>query len=86
MISILRRRDLQASEVKLDYLFTAMCLSHSCEDDAFPCRNGACVSRSYICDRDDDCGDRSDEDICGECHFAEHESISAAFSALKMNS
>ena len=27
----------------------------------FQCKSGKCISRGYICDSDDDCGDRSDE-------------------------
>ena len=27
----------------------------------FQCKNGKCISKEYICDSDDDCGDRSDE-------------------------
>ena len=27
----------------------------------FQCKNGKCISKGYICDSDDDCGDRSDE-------------------------
>ena len=28
---------------------------------AFQCKNGKCISKSHICDSNDDCGDRSDE-------------------------
>ena len=28
---------------------------------AFQCKNGKCISKGYICDSNDDCGDRSDE-------------------------
>ena len=27
----------------------------------FKCNNGRCISKSYLCDSDDDCGDKSDE-------------------------
>ena len=27
----------------------------------FQCKNGKCISKGYICDSDDDCGDWSDE-------------------------
>ena len=34
----------------------------TCEKiEAFQCKNGKCISKSYICDSNDDCGDRSDE-------------------------
>ena len=28
---------------------------------AFQCKNGKCISKSHICDSNDDCGDTSDE-------------------------
>ena len=30
------------------------------------CKNEACVEQRQVCDGSDDCGDRSDEEICGE--------------------
>ena len=36
--------------------------SGTCEKiGAFQCKNGKCISKGYICDSNDDCGDRSDE-------------------------
>ena len=36
----------------------------SCNYDEFKCNNGNCVPKSYMCDGDNDCGDRSDERNC----------------------
>ncbi|XP_055943864.1 MAM and LDL-receptor class A domain-containing protein 2-like isoform X2 [Argiope bruennichi] len=34
----------------------------NCGSKEFKCGNGRCVSRYFLCDQTDDCGDRSDED------------------------
>ena len=40
----------------------------NCSANQFTCANGKCISRSFICDTDDDCTDKSDEMsvVCGE--------------------
>ena len=39
--------------------------SSTCDpEESFTCRNGRCISRTWRCDLDDDCGDNSDEDGC----------------------
>lgn len=39
-------------------------LAQHCNTGLFPCHNGLCVPQRYVCDHDDDCGDRSDELNC----------------------
>jgi len=36
----------------------------ACDSSEMQCRNGACISVTWKCDGEDDCGDNSDEDAC----------------------
>lgn len=36
-----------------------------CFDDEFACDNQRCIPQSWVCDKTDDCGDKSDEKDCG---------------------
>lgn len=38
----------------------------TCKADQFACSNGACITRSWVCDRNDDCDDGADEKNCSE--------------------
>ena len=40
----------------------------SCLPSQFNCTNGRCIPESWRCDKEDDCGDKSDEDGCS-CKF-----------------
>ena len=38
-----------------------------CPANHFQCDNGLCIHEHWLCDGDDDCGDRSDEDSLDCC-------------------
>jgi len=74
--------DTQLSGFALFYNFTTTII-HQCHSSEFQCANSKCVSSNFRCDNDDDCGDDSDEQNCGNitrptggpggigCHFDE---------------
>lgn len=46
-----------------------------CQPDQLSCQNGRCIPQTWSCDREDDCGDMSDEISCSEspmdfCHMS----------------
>ena len=53
--------------ILLDNVKCCRCTTDPCEQStSFRCENGACVSKSVVCDGANDCGDDSDELECGE--------------------
>ncbi|XP_050433383.1 low-density lipoprotein receptor-related protein 1 isoform X2 [Adelges cooleyi] len=42
-------------------------IHHVCENLEFTCKNGHCISYDYVCNMEDNCGDWSDEAMCGDC-------------------
>ncbi|XP_055948273.1 uncharacterized protein LOC129981454 isoform X2 [Argiope bruennichi] len=51
-------------------LLPFICHLKACHRDSFHCNNGQCISRKFLCDGEDDCGDQSDETDCpASCHF-----------------
>ncbi|XP_022825719.1 sushi, von Willebrand factor type A, EGF and pentraxin domain-containing protein 1 isoform X1 [Spodoptera litura] len=51
-------------------LLPFMCRATACPAGTFHCSNGKCINAAFKCDKQDDCGDASDEmDCASECHF-----------------
>lgn len=53
---------------------TVYALPQTCQEGEFMCANKRCISRSWKCDEEDDCGDNSDEEKCPKTHRACDES------------
>lgn len=45
-----------------------------CDPGTFKCANGRCILERWRCDRENDCGDNSDEEphLCSKYHFSWH--------------
>ena len=43
------------------------CLTDPCDNSQFYCGGHKCILQAYVCDRDNDCDDMSDEANCEYC-------------------
>lgn len=51
-------------------LYNLLFAAQTCQPGQFSCQNGRCIPENWRCDRDDDCGDESDEPLwCSESLF-----------------
>lgn len=51
----------------LAFLECFVLTARTCQADQFSCGNGRCIPTSWLCDREDDCGDETDEmTSCGK--------------------
>ena len=55
----------------LDYFFLVYSAAvHTCLANQFQCASGRCITASWECDGENDCGDNSDEEFCSEyCYY-----------------
>ncbi|KAB5549223.1 hypothetical protein PHYPO_G00064910 [Pangasianodon hypophthalmus] len=75
-----RRQEGRRGDIAIDQLEFMDCAlpgrmsTGSCGVGLFQCKLGGCVEERAVCDGTDDCGDRTDEENCGEymsCNFEE---------------
>ena len=52
-----------------------------CSPTEFQCKNERCVSKEFVCDLEDDCGDLSDEQDC--CKFLQFTRVLSFVKILK---
>ena len=50
-----------------DYVMNILA-SDSCPNGTFQCSDGKCISKSWLCDGENDCSDGQDEQNCESCN------------------
>lgn len=53
--------DNEISIININNAMIIVSQNRLCTPEEFKCKNGKCIQSSYVCDAQDDCGDKSDE-------------------------
>ena len=53
-----------------------------CGKNQYECKNGICIPEPQTCDGIDQCGDATDELLCGECLLSSHAVLSSPSNCL----
>lgn len=51
--------------IAIAFISTRLAECNTCAQNEFRCHNYNCIPHKWLCDNEDDCGDRSDELDCG---------------------
>lgn len=65
----------------LNFLFSSLAEKRTCSQTEFRCKNGNCIPSRWQCDNENDCEDKSDEDVvtCSELDFTENTDVEKVF-------
>ena len=52
------------------YFVSSILANYTCASHDFACANGICIAMDWRCDKEDDCGDMSDEADCAPSMYS----------------